>query len=485
MKTERAAEATGETLMGRGKGYRTESERVCQGAAGCASIDRTLLPGTSTLMEQVVARENMTAACKQVCANRGAPGIDGRTTGDLKTLSREHWSLIRGKLLDGSYRPDPVKRVEIPKPGGGVRLLGIPTVMDRLIQQAICQILSPIFDPTFSEHSYGFRPGRSGKQAVLAAKSYQQEGRRFVVDMDLKAFFDEVNHDILMGLLRKQIQDVRLLKIIRRYLTAGIMSNGVVSTPDKGTPQGGPLSPLLSNILLNELDKELEKRGHRFCRYADDCNIYVKTRRSGERVLASVACYVEERLKLKVNWDKSAVDRPANRKFLGFTFNGPQGTIRPSKQARKRFKQRIRELCHRGRGRNLQSFIKWDLNPYLRGWYTYFQAAEQMKTFSQEADEWIRHRLRNILWRQWRRPWTRRCKLIELGLTEERAVRSAFNKRGPWFNSGASHMNEALPLSYFNELGLFSLYQQVTNQNASTTGTAVVRNRMPGGVRGR
>jgi RNA-directed DNA polymerase len=434
-------------------------------------------------MELVVARDNMIRARQRVCANKGAPGIDGRTTEDLKTLSREHWSLIRSKLLSGTYRPDPVKRVEIPKPNGGTRLLGIPTVMDRLIQQAICQILTPVFDPLFSDHSYGFRPGRSARQAVLSAQRFQRDGRLFVVDMDLKAFFDEVNHDILMGLIRRRISDAAVLKVIRGYLNAGILTGGVVHVAEKGTPQGGPLSPLLSNILLNELDRELERRGHRFCRYADDCNIYVRTRRSGERVLHSIATFIEQRLKLKVNWEKSAVARPGLRKFLGFTFIGPGGIIRPSQQARDRFKQRVRELCHRGRGRKMAWFIRYELNPFLRGWFNYYRTSEQMKGFCATMDEWIRHRLRNIIWRQWKRPWTRRCNLMALGLDEERAVRSAFNKRGPWFNSGASHMNEALPRRYFDRLGLFSLLHHWTKQNESTVGTAAVRNRTPGGVR--
>lgn len=435
-------------------------------------------------MKRVVAHDNMQRARRRVCANKGAPGIDGRTTNDLKQLTREHWSLIRSKLLSGTYEPAPVKRVEIPKPNGGVRLLGIPTVMDRLIQQAICQILTPIFDPMFSDHSYGFRPGRSAQQAIRSAQRFQQEGRRFVVDMDLKAFFDEVNHDILMGLVRRHVSDTALLKVIRRYLTAGIMAGGVVSIPEKGTPQGGPLSPLLSNILLNELDKELEQRGHCFCRYADDCNIYVRTRRSGDRVLHSVAAFIEQRLKLKVNWEKSAVARPSARKFLGVSFFGPEGIIRPSQQARARFRQRVRELCRRGRGRNLAWFIRWDLNPFLRGWFNYFRVSGQMTQLCADLDEWVRHRLRTIVWRQWKRPWPRRCRLMALGLDEERAVQAAFSKRGPWFSSGASAMNAALPRRYFADLGLFSLLHHWKNRNESTIGTAVVRNRTPGGVRG-
>jgi len=432
-------------------------------------------------MELVVEADNMQRARQRVCANKGAPGIDGRTTASLKQLSPEHRHLIQRKLLDGTYEPDAVRRIEIPKPPGGTRPLGIPTVMDRLIQQAICQILSPLFEPEFSDHSYGFRPGRSAQQAVKAAQRYQQAGRRIVVDMDLKSFFDEVNHDILMGLLRRRISDTRLLRLIRRYLTSGIMIGGVCTIPVKGTPQGGPLSPLLSNIILHELDQELEKRGHAFCRYADDCNIYVHTRRSGERVLASIAYFVENRLKLKINWAKSTVASPAARKFLGFSFWG--GRIRVAPASRRRLKEKIKRLCRLGRGQNLARFIREKLNPLLRGWFNYFRTADQMTSFCRDMDEWIRHRLRLILWRQWKRTWTRRCRLIALGLPEERAVRSAFNQRGPWYNSGASHMNEALPLRHFAELDLFSLLDHWNNWNESTNGTAVVRNRTPGGVR--
>jgi len=481
-----AAEAGVETHSGHAGEYRTESGRVLCGAANWSSTQTNPLTGTEQLMEQVVDRENMLRARKRVCANKGAPGIDGRKTDTLFEISPEHWHLIRNKLLDGSYEPAPVKRIDIPKPQGGVRPLGIPVVMDRMIQQAICQILSPIFEKEFSEHSYAFRPGRSAKQAVEAAKCFQHQGFKTVVDMDLKSFFDEVNHDILMGLLRRRISDKSLLRLIRRYLTSGIMIGGLCCIPTKGTPQGGPLSPLLSNIILNELDKELERRGHSFCRYADDCNIYVRTRRSGERVLKSIAEFVENRLKLKVNWEKSAVASPTKRTFLGFTFSGGRNSkIRVSPKAKQRFRTRVKELCRKGRGRNLENFIRYDLNPYLRGWFNYYRTADEMKSFCEEADEWIRHRLRNILWRQWKRPWTRRCNLIKLGLSEERAVRSAFNQRGSWFNSGASHMNEALPIQYFKDRYLFSLLDHWKNWNESTEGTAVVRNRMPGGVRGR
>jgi len=431
---------------------------VSSGVSNHSSFEEHFLPVTNNLLEQVVARDNMLLAYERVCANKGAPGIDNRSVYDLKGYLQKHWTRIKGELFSGSYKPSSVLRVEIPKPDGGVRPLGIPTVVDRLIQQALHQILSPIFELEFSNHSYGFRPGRSAHQAVKAVQRYQHDGYKYVVDMDLKSFFDEVNHDILMGLLRQCITDIRVLKLIRSYLQSGIMIGGICNIPVKGTPQGGPISPLLSNIMLHELDQELESRGHRFCRYADDCNIYVKTLYSGERVLSSIANFVESKLKLKVNWDKSAVAYPSRRKFLGFSFTMDR-KVRISPQARKRFKAKVKDLCRMGRGRNLDNFILFDLNPYLKGWFNYFKLAEAKKTFAREMDEWIRHRLRNILWRQWKRPWTRFQNLMKRGLGEERAARSAFNKHGPWFNSGASHMNQAVKVKEFKDIGLFSLLE--------------------------
>lgn len=459
MDTERVTEVPVEMRRSHKGEYRTESGRVSCGVTNWSSAKDKQLPGTENLIEQIVGNENIMAALKRVRANKGAPGIDGRSVDDLGLQMQRYWSIIREAILKGEYCPSAIKRVEIPKPQGGMRPLGIPTVMDRLIQQAVLQVLSPLFEQEFSNSSYGFRPGRSCHQAVKKAQEFQKSGRKFVVDMDLKSFFDEVNHDILMGQIRRRIADKCVLKLIRAYLNAGIMIGGVCCTPQKGTPQGGPLSPLLSNIMLHELDMELEKRGHLFCRYADDCNIYVKTRRSGERVLASVAEFVEMRLKLKVNWEKSAVDYPAHRKFLGFTFSY-RGAIRISKDAKQRFRLRVKELCRKGRGMNLDVFIEKTLNPYLRGWFNYYKLAEEKKTFVREADKWIRHRLRNILWRQWKRPWTRFRKLMKLGLKEEHAARSAFNKRGAWFNSGSSHMNLALNRSYFESRGLYSLLEK-------------------------
>ena len=418
-------------------------------------------PEEAQLIERLVERENMLKAYTQVMRNKGAAGTDKMTVDALKPYLQEKWSEIREQLVKGEYQPKPVRRVEIPKPSGGMRPLGIPTVLDRLIQQAIYQILSPIFDPTFSESSYGFRPGRSAHQAILQARRYQAEGRRWVVDMDLAKFFDEVNHDKLMSRIAKRVKDRKLLLLIRRYLQAGVMIDGLVQASDKGTPQGGPLSPLLSNIVLDELDKELESRGHVFCRYADDCNVYVKSRRAGQRVLESITSFVEKRLKLKVNRDKSTVARPDQRTFLGYSFTRhKEPKIRVPGETVKRLRSYLKTIFRRGRGRNLQRFITEDLSPILRGWINYFRLAE-VKTFAKGTDGWIRRRLRLILWKQWKRPWTRRNRLITAGLSEPRAVLSAFNRRGAWWNSGASHMHDALRKKLFDNLGLVSMLDEL------------------------
>ena len=416
---------------------------------------------TTQLMEAVVERGNMTAALRRVERNKGSAGVDDMPVDALRSYLREHWSHIKEELLSGTYLPSPVLKVEIPKPGGkGMRQLGIPTVLDRLIQQALHHVLQPIFDLDFSDFSYGFRPGRSAHQAVLQAREYVASGRRWVVDMDLEKFFDRVNHDVLMARVARKVKDKRVLGLIRRYLQAGIMVGGVVSPRSEGTPQGGPLSPLLSNILLDELDKELERRGHSFCRYADDCNIYVHTKRSGERVLSSVTRYLAKRLRLKVNAEKSAVDRPWKRKFLGFsmTFH-KQPRLKVAPVSVERLKCRLRQEFRRGRGRNLGRFIE-SLTPLLRGWVNYFRLAEVKGVF-QELDGWIRRKLRCILWRQWKRVYTRFKNLKKRGLQEERVWRSVTNGRGPWWNSGASHMNEAFPKRFFDALGLVSLLDQL------------------------
>jgi RNA-directed DNA polymerase len=430
-------------------------------------------PEELVLMEAVVGRENMWEALRRVESNKGAAGVDAMAVAQLRPYLTKHWPRIKEQLLAGQYTPAPVRKREIPKPGGkGMRELGIPTVLDRLIQQALHQVLQPVFEPGFSEHSYGFRPGRSAHQAVLRAQAYVAEGRRWVVDLDLEKFFDRVNHDMLMARAARKVTDKRVLKLIRRYLEAGIMNEGVVQQRKEGTPQGGPLSPLLSNILLDDLDKELERRGHAFCRYADDCNIYVQTRRSGERVMESVAQFLEKRLKLKVNRAKSAVDRPWNRKFLGYSMTtNKQPRLKAAKESVKRFKGNLKAQFRQGRGRNLQRFIRENLNPVLRGWMNYFQLA-QVKGVFEELDQWIRRRLRCIQWRQWKRNFTRAKNLMRLGLDEETAWRSATNGRGPWWNAGAQHMNFAMPTRLFDTIGLVSLQTQ-HQQRQRTTRTAV------------
>jgi RNA-directed DNA polymerase len=418
-------------------------------------------------MEAVVARENMFRAYERVVSNKGAAGIDGMTVEQLKPYLQEHWAKIKEELLKGEYRPQPVRCVEIPKPQGGMRQLGIPTAMDRLIQQALHQVLSPVFEPGFSESSYGFRPGRSAHQAVRQARAYVAEGRRWVADLDLEKFFDRVNHDVLMSRLARKISDKRVLRTIRRYLQAGMMTGGVASPRTEGTPQGGPLSPLMSNVLLDELDKELERRGHKFCRYADDCNIYVRSRQAGERVMASVTEFLEKRLRLKVNPEKSAVARPWERKFLGYSMTWhKQPRLKVAESSIKRLKAKVRVIFREGRGRSLSQVIK-DLNALLRGWMQYFRLAE-VKGIFEELDGWIRRKLRCLIWLQWKRPKTRAKELIKRGLEKLRAWKSAYNGRGSWWNAGASHLNEAFPKSFFDRLGLVSLMHQLRKFQFST-----------------
>jgi len=412
------------------------------------------------LMEVVVSRGNLMLAYERVMRNKGSAGVDGIGPAEFKQHLQRHWPTIRARLLAGEYIPSPVRRVDIPKPQGGVRTLGIPTLTDRLIQQALHQVLTPIFEPTFSDHSYGFRPGRNAHQAVRKAQRYVAEGYRVVVDLDLEKFFDRVNHDLLMGKLAGKIDDCRVLRVIRRYLAAGMMAEGLVSPRREGTPQGGPLSPLLSNILLTDLDRELERRGHRFCRYADDCNIYVRSQRAGERLLASLIRFLAERLKLKVNRAKSAVAPPWRRTFLGYSLTWHKAPRRRiAAQSRKRLVQKVRLVLKGARGRSLRHTID-QLNPILRGWAAYFKLTETRRVL-EELDGWIRRKLRCILWRQWKRPYTRARNLMKAGLDEERAYRSAFNQRGPWWNSGASHMNQAYRKSWFDRLGLVSLLDTV------------------------
>jgi RNA-directed DNA polymerase len=423
--------------------------------AGTVAAGRTK-PEAQRLMEAVVERSNMLCAYERVVKNQGAPGVDGLTVDEFKPWLQAHWPSIRQALLAGEYLPAAVRKVEIPKPQGGVRTLGIPTVLDRLIQQALHQVLQPQFEPEFSKSSYGFRPGRNAHQAVQAARSYMAEGKRWVVDLDLEKFFDHVNHDILMARVARKVKDKRVLKLIRRYLTAGLMEGGVASARTEGTPQGGPLSPLLSNILLTDLDRELERWGHRFCRYADDCNIYVGSQAAGERVMAAISEFVQKKLKLKVNAEKSAVARPWQRKFLGYSMTWHrQPKLKIAEPSRQRLAEKVRKRLRAGRGRSLQAVIN-DLNPLLRGWVAYFRLTE-VKGVLEELDGWIRHKLRTLLWRHWKRAYARARNLMRRGLDEVRAWMSATNGRGPWWNGGASHMHSAYPKSWFDHMGLVSL----------------------------
>jgi RNA-directed DNA polymerase len=404
-------------------------------------------------MERAVNRPNMQAAYKRVRENKGSPGIDGLRVGELPDWVKENWPRVREELLAGTYRPTPVRRQMIPKPGGGERELGIPTVVDRMIQQALLQVLQPIFDPTFSDHSYGFRPGRRAHDAVRRAQGYVQAGRRWVVDVDLEKFFDRVNHDILMGKLAKRIEDKRVLRLIRRYLGAGVSINGVVMERHEGTPQGGPLSPLLANVLLDEVDQELEKRGHAFVRYADDGNVYVRSRRAGERVMTLLQ-RLYGRLRLRINETKSAVARVWGRKFLGFSFWVAQGQtvrIRVADKALVEMKARVRRLTRRICGQNIGK-VAQDLRSYLLGWRAYFRLADTPKVF-RELDEWIRHRLRAIQLKQWKRGRTAYRKLISHGVNPDLAARIAANTRRWWKNS-AMALHIALPNRLFDQLGL-------------------------------
>ena len=412
---------------------------------------------TDQLMELVVHPTNMGRAYRQVVGNKGSAGVDGMTVNELLDHLRKHGEQIKSALLSDAYFPQAVRSVEIPKPQGGKRKLGIPTVTDRLIQQALYQVLNPLYDPTFTDNSYGFRPGHNAQQAVQQSRDYIRQGKRWVVDVDLSKFFDEVHHDRLLAKLRQRIRDRRVIHLIDRYLRSGMMRNGVEEARSKGTPQGSPLSPLLSNIVLDELDKELERRGLSYVRYADDFQIYVKTKRSAERVKVNITRFIEEQLRLKVNEEKSAVGRPWERDFLGYSFTVDKQTrLKPSKASIKRLRQKIKQKFRQGKGRNLYRFIREDLNPILRGWINYFSQS-QTKGFAQDLDSWIRRHLRKIKWRQWKRPWTRMQELIRLGVSERKAARGAFNQRGPWWNAGASHMHLALPGMYFAKLGLVNL----------------------------
>jgi group II intron reverse transcriptase/maturase len=409
--------------------------------------------------EAVFARENMQTALKRVESNRGAAGVDGMEVADLPDYLKRHWLEVREALESGKYRPSPVRRVEIPKPDGGMRQLGIPTVLDRLIQQAIAQVLTPMFEVVFSPHSYGFRPGRSAHQAVQQAQAYIREGYAWVVDIDLEKFFDRVNHDMLMARVARVVKDKRVLKLIRAYLESGVMLNGVVMETEEGTPQGGPLSPLLSNIMLNDLDKELEKRGHKFVRYADDCNIYVKTQRAGERVLEGVKQYLEKKLKLRVNQKKSKVERANRAQFLGFSFFKRKGElyVRIANRTKERLLEKIRHLTKRTRSGKLEDILS-EVNRYLRGWIAYFRLAATPSVY-EGLDEWIRRRLRQLLWKRWKHGTTRYRELIRLGVPNERAALGA-SGTSPWRMSHTPVVQEALSNAFWRNSGLESITER-------------------------
>lgn len=436
-------EGRGEAPRASGEG--TEPAKVGRTTESPATAER--------LMEEVCGRENLKQALRRVRANKGGPGADGMTVEELPAYLGKHWPAIRDELLAGTYRPQPVMRVEIPKPDGGVRKLGIPTVLDRLTQQAVLQVLQPRWDRTFSEHSFGFRPKRSAHQAVAQAQKYIAEGHGWVVDIDLEKFFDRVNHDKLMARVARRVGDKRLLKLMRAYLSAGVMEGGLVSSTDEGTPQGGPLSPLLSNIVLDDLDRELERRGHRFVRYADDCNIYVQSPRAGERVMEGITRFIERKLKLKVNREKSAVARPRERKFLGFSFTAgraPKRRIAP--KALERLKTRVRELTGRNRGVSLERMVG-DLRRYLLGWKAYFGYC-QTPSVLQAHDSWIRRRLRSAQWKQWKFGSTKYRELRRRGIGQDLAAQTAASPHGPWRLSRSPALSYALPGAHFRSMGL-------------------------------
>jgi RNA-directed DNA polymerase len=415
------------------------------------------LAGTERLMEEVCELENCKQALQRVKANKGSPGVDGMTVEELPDYLKQHGLEIGEQLRNGTYQPQPVLRVEIEKPdGGGMRKLGIPTVLDRFVQQAVLQVLQKRWDPTFSEHSHGFRPGHSARQAVHEAQQYIAEGHRWVVDLDLEKFFDRVNHDRLLAAVAERVADKRMLKLIRAFVEAGVMEDGLVSPLDEGTPQGGPLSPLLSNLVLDELDRELERRGHRFVRYADDCNIYVSSERAGQRVMESVTRFITHRLKLKVNQAKSAVARPGQRKFLGFSFTSerePRRRIAP--KAIDRFKKKIREQTRRTRSISLSQMIK-EITTYLRGWLGYFGDC-QTPSALQSLETWLRRRFRSVVWKQWKRGRTRFRELRKRGASPDLAARTAGSSHGPWRIANSPALKIALPNAYFAQLGLPSM----------------------------
>ena len=420
------------------------------------SVNDELLD-TSSLLEDVLERNNMLEAMYRVIRNKGSHGIDGMKTDELREHVKRTWVTVKSKLLEGKYNPSPVRRVEIPKPDGGIRLLGIPTVQDRMIQQAIAQVLSEIYEPTFSESSYGFRPNRGAKNAIKQSEIYINQGYKWVVDMDLEKFFDKVNHDILMAKLERKIKDKRLLKLIRKYLESGVLINGIKVSSEEGTPQGGPLSPLLANIMLDDVDKELEKRGHKFCRYADDCNIYVKSKKAGFRVMNSITRIIEGKLKLKVNRDKSAVDIVSKRKFLGFSFYFAKGgaKIRIHEKSIKRFKEKVKFITNKNRGISMDLRL-FKLNDSIKGWINYFGIADAKRKL-RGLDQWIRRRLRACIWKQWKKVKTKLRNLIKLGVPKYKAYEYANTRKGYWRISNSPILKATLDNKYFKSIGLMSL----------------------------
>lgn len=418
--------------------------------------------GKEALLERILSRDNLNLAYKRVKANKGSHGVDGMGVEDLLLYLKQHGAAIKQRILAGTYVPRPVRRVEIPKPDGGVRQLGIPTVVDRWVQQAIAQELGKIFDPGFSANSYGFRPNKSAHQAIMAARGYIEQGHEWTVDIDLEKFFDRVNHDKLMSLVARKVEDKRVLKLVRKYLESGVMLNGVKVKSEEGTPQGGPLSPLLANIMLDELDRELEKRGHKFCRYADDCNIYVKSQKAGDRVMMSIGRYIEGVLKLKINRSKSAVDKPSRRKFLGISFYVREGKARNfiHKKSLVRFKQKVKDITSRSNGYSMD-WRKEALNRLITGWVNYFRIAD-MKTPAQELDQWIRRRIRMCYWKQWKRITARHANLVKLGIENHKAWEFANTRKSYWRTSGSYILSTSLTNQYLASQGFPSLTKQLS-----------------------
>lgn len=442
--------------------------RVDSRTVKCNSKARQVIPAWEDMpevwsqlnMEEVLRADNVREALRRVEANRGRGGVDGMSAEELRSYLKIHWKVLKQTLLEDRYKPKSVFKVEIPKSSGkGKRMLGIPTVLDRFIQQSLLQVMQRAYDPTFSKHSFGFRPNRSAHDAIIEAREHVLAGHRWVVDIDLEKFFDQVNHDMLMSMLANWIKDKRVLRLIRRFLQSGLMADGICEKRVKGTPQGGPLSPLLSNIILDNLDRELERRGHRFVRYADDCNIYVKSKTAGERVLSSISNFLNKKLKLKVNSDKSAVRRPWATTFLGYSMtHHRRPRLKVPKDSLKRFRANIRPIFQSGSGRNIRSVLK-DLAPKLRGWVAYYRLAEVKSSF-EELDSWLRRRCRLILWQQWKRPKTRKRKLISFGLSEQTAWKSSYNGRRAWWNAGSIHMNLAITTKVLRAYGLICLQDE-------------------------